>query len=181
MRGFTLIELVITLAVAAILATIAVPDFETAVQNNRQVEQINALVEALNLARSTAIKEGGSWTATVCAGANTSCSDTNWADGWVVFSNASGGSPQLLRVFPALSGGNTLTNSGQLNGSGNSYTFDPSGLLANAGNDVYFVLCDARGATKARTMDLLPTGSIEAGQTPGYRIDGTTPLTCPGP
>ncbi len=184
-RGFTLIELVVTLSVAAILATIAVPNFETAIQNNRQVAQINALVEALSLARSTAVKEGGSSTVTVCAGTSMSCTDTNWADGWIVFStppNPPGGNPQAVRVFPALSGGNTLTSHSQPSGSlVNSYSFSSSGLLSGTGSasDFYFVLCDARGSTMARTLDLLPTGSIEAGQTPGYRIDGTTSLTCP--
>ncbi len=180
-RGFTLIELVVTLAVAAILATIAIPNFETTIQNNRQVAQINSLLEALNFARSTAIKQGGQWTTTVCAGTSTGCTGTNWADGWVVFSTSpTGGNSLALRVFPALSGGNTLTSHNMLtSGAVYSYTFTSSGMLSNTGTDFYFVLCDKRGASWARTLDLLATGSTETGQTPGFEINGTTPLICP--
>lgn len=178
-RGFTLIELVVTLAVAAILVTIAIPNFETTIENNRQAVQINTLLEALNFARSTAIKQGGQWTTTVCAGVSTSCTDTNWADGWIVVSTPPTGNPQALRVFPALSGQNTLT-SHTLTGTGpNSYIFNSSGMLQNIGTGFYFVLCDKRGAQWARSLGLLPTGSTETGQTPGYRIDGTTALVCP--
>lgn len=176
MRGFTLIELVVTVAVAAILATIAVPSFEITIENNREAEQTNALLEALDLARSAAIKGGGNWTATVCAGASTSCSGTNWGSGWVVFTTDPSNNVAVVRTFPALSGGNTLTSSGSYR-----YDFNSSGMLNNAATDYYFVLCDSRGAPSARSVSLLMTGISEAGQTPGYQVDGVTPLTCPGP
>lgn len=175
-RGFTLIELVVTVAVAAILGTIAIPSFETTIENNREVAQTNALLEALDLARSSAIKGGGNWTATVCAGATTACSGTNWSNGWVVFTTDPNNNMVIVRTFPALSGGNTLTSSG-----GYSYTFNSSGMLNNVATDFYFVLCDTRGATWARSVSLLMTGTAETAQTPGYQVGGTTPLTCPGP
>ena len=53
-RGFTLIELMITLAVAAILITAALPSFNEFIKNNRLTTQANNFIATLNLARSEA-------------------------------------------------------------------------------------------------------------------------------
>jgi type IV fimbrial biogenesis protein FimT len=57
-RGFTLLELMVTLAVLAILITVGIPAFGDMVQNNRVTAQTNELVSALNTARSEAVKRG---------------------------------------------------------------------------------------------------------------------------
>ena len=59
-RGFTLLELMVAIAVLAILATVGVPSFRELIQNNRVVTQTNELVSALNFARTEAIKRGRS-------------------------------------------------------------------------------------------------------------------------
>lgn len=54
--GFTLVELMITLAVAAILLTVGIPSFRDFVMNNRITTQANEFVASIHLARSLAIK-----------------------------------------------------------------------------------------------------------------------------
>ncbi|SET73573.1 type IV fimbrial biogenesis protein FimT [Marinobacter segnicrescens] len=56
--GFTIIELMITLAVLAIILTIGIPSFRTLIENNRVTSQANTLLSAVNLARTEAIKRG---------------------------------------------------------------------------------------------------------------------------
>ena len=58
--GFTLVELLITLMIATILMTLAVPQFTSLVANSRLTTQSNDMIAAINFARSTAIKRNGS-------------------------------------------------------------------------------------------------------------------------
>ncbi|ULU24871.1 GspH/FimT family pseudopilin [Dyella terrae] len=59
-QGFTLVEMVITLVVAAILIAVAVPSFSNMINTNRLTTATNAMVGALNTARMEAIKRNGS-------------------------------------------------------------------------------------------------------------------------
>ena len=113
--GFTLVELMITLAVMVILISIATPGFIGVAQNNRAATQANELLSALHIARSEAATRGVP--VSVCASANTtSCAGaSDWAQGWIVFTDAVAPSGSVdagdavLRTSPGLVGGATLT------------------------------------------------------------------------
>lgn len=85
LQGFTLLELMITVSILAILLAIAVPSFTSTIRSNQIETTTNGLVGALSLARSEASKRGTS--VSVCASTNgTSCSGgTDWSTGWIVF------------------------------------------------------------------------------------------------
>lgn len=113
--GFTLIELVVTISVAAILLTLAVPSFRSTIQNNRVTGQANEFLTSLTLARSEAIKRGRN--ASVCISSDgTSCMGSNWASGWLVWSDNNGNGTldagETVRVHEALPTGSTLTELG---------------------------------------------------------------------
>jgi type IV fimbrial biogenesis protein FimT len=83
--GFTLVELLVTMAVAAVLLAVAVPSFRSTILSNRLTSTTNDLVGSLAQARSEAIKRGSR--VTVCMSANgTTCATAGtWAQGWISF------------------------------------------------------------------------------------------------
>jgi type IV fimbrial biogenesis protein FimT len=100
-RGFTLVELLIALAVTAILLTVGIPSIRTMMNSSERATKINDLVGALNLARSESVKRGADITicrrasgdtSNVCAsgdGANCDASthENCWEGGWIVFAD----------------------------------------------------------------------------------------------
>ena len=168
--GFTLIEVLVTMAIAGILMAIAVPAFNNFILNDRDVGQINSLVSSFNYARSEAIKRDVQSGITVCPSLNgTTCSGTAWAGGWIVIDGVAG-DPALINV-PAFAGSNTVTATGSPTG----VTFLSRGMVTAA---MTIKICDARGATFARDVEINAAGRVAASQTPGQSVAGTA-LVCP--
>lgn len=163
--GFTLVELMVTLAVAAILLTLAVPNFRDFLLNNRLTATANDFIAAANLARSEAIKRGRD--ATICASdttaANPTCTGvTDWGVGWLVWVDADGDgaldADERLRVFDPVPGGMTFTaNQAQ-------FRFASSGTVNATGT---ITLCDDRIGETGRQLDVQLTGRININRTFG--------------
>ncbi len=85
--GFTLIELIVTVSIVAILSSIAAPSFRSMLENNKASVAANEMVSVLLLARSEALKRRNN--VTVCTSINqTTCGGVNEKDfskGWIVF------------------------------------------------------------------------------------------------
>lgn len=128
-RGFTLIELMITLTVAAILTTIAIPSFQNVIRESRLAAQTNELITALNLARSEAIRRSQSVTVTANGG--------SWNNGWVVSTvDPATAATITLRNFDA------PKNNLAFSGGAATYTYLPSGFKSNTDADT-LGLCDS--------------------------------------
>ena len=158
--GFSLVELMITLAIAVILLAVAVPSYQSLILDGRQNAIANELVLALTYAKSEAVKRG-IVRVTVCSRAtNTTCSDTTtWDNGWLVFvdNNANGtvdGADLVLQVYPALPGGSTLRAAARPR-----VTFRSTG--SSAGFNDTLRLCDTRGTAKARGIVLSAQGRVK--------------------
>jgi len=83
--GFTLTELMITLSIAGILLSLAVPSFNETINNNRLTIYTNELVTALNLARSEAVKRGIRVTLCKSSDGNICTNADDWSQGWILF------------------------------------------------------------------------------------------------
>ncbi len=88
--GFTLIELMVVLAIVGILIMVGVPQLQTFMQGNRLVASTNELHSALHIARSEAIKLNSSVSMCTSDDSETCSDDNNWANGWIVFADANG-------------------------------------------------------------------------------------------
>ena len=112
--GFTLMELMITLVIATLLFTVAIPSFNGLIKKSRIASYTNNLVTSLALARSEAVKRNTQ--VSLCASNNgTNCTGTSFDQGWIVFTdrNTAGtvdGTDTILRVQEAALGLNfTIT------------------------------------------------------------------------
>ena len=98
--GFTLIEMIVTVAIVAILSSMAAPSFRGMLENNRATAVANELVSGLLLARSEALKRRNNVTLctstdqTACAGNG----EKNFSKGWIVFQDCN--KNQMLDLAP---------------------------------------------------------------------------------
>ena len=85
--GFTLIELIVTVSIVAILSSIAAPSFRSMLESNKASVAANEMVSVLLLARSEALKRRNN--VTVCTSIDqTTCagnSEKDFSKGWIVF------------------------------------------------------------------------------------------------
>ncbi len=164
--GFTLLDLLVTVAIVSILLTLGVPTFQTIIRNNRIVTQTNGLVSSLNLARSEAIKRGVR--VTICKASNQNLNNcsvaTDWEDGWLIFTDPNndgvydgvGNGELIIQGYEGLTGSNTLRTGANY---ANFISYLPDGgVRANGPSNGTFSLCDNRGPGHGRNIVINAVG-----------------------
>jgi len=159
-KAFTLLELMVTVAIAGILAAMAAPSFANIIQNNLMTTQYNELLASLNYARSEAIRRG--IPVNVCKSddqANCGDNTVDWHEGWIVFADTvtvngtRDAGEELIRIHDSLSSGNTLDFS-QV-----SVRYNIDGSTLGASN-LFFTMCDSRGDANRRALHVSATGRV---------------------
>lgn len=80
--GFSLIELMVTIALVSILLTLGVPSFSAIMRNMTLTSQANNFVAAINLARSEAIRRN---TAVTLSASTSNLTQNHWESGWQIW------------------------------------------------------------------------------------------------
>jgi type IV fimbrial biogenesis protein FimT len=161
-KGFTLIELMITVVVLAVLVAIAGPAFYDTIKRNEVRTQASQIVASLNLARSTAVRRNHP--VTMCASSDStsalvpSCgAGVTWMDGWVVFLDRDeDGTPEsgeIVRGFDGLHPGYIIKNALS------PISFYPDGTASTATTTNPIYLCPPdKDHMKAWSIELEATG-----------------------
>lgn len=146
--GFSLIEAVIALAIVAVAATLAAPEFNKLVSNRRVSSAADDLYAALFYARSEAIQRNQNVVIQAIGG--------DWSNGWEVPDPANAGSFLLQHAQTRLVAAETTS-------AATSITYQPSGRLPG-GAVPKFTLCDTTHHARQRTVTVdlsgLPNSSV---------------------
>lgn len=143
--GFTLIELMVTVVIVAVLLSIAVPSFRDTIARSRVASGASGLSAAFTTAKSEAVKRGRN--VTICKSANigdaqpTCVTSGDWSQGWIILDPAVTYAPAAtpptdptIKVFEAMPGGVTAAGGSEVL---STVIFTPNGAttLAGAGTD----------------------------------------------
>lgn len=183
-QGFTLVELLVTLAVAALLLGIGIPSFSGAISNSRINVDYNEFVGALYLARSESIKSGQ--IVTVCPKSEPdaqtcSASDTAWEHGWLVFVDeefddnevAAQINPQdeIIAIHPEPRSENVISAWGSTDRTSATSTkrnfirYTPNGSTAMSNGSIH--MCNDEEPQRSRAINIVPTGDVRKGRASG--------------
>lgn len=168
-RGFSLLELMVTVAIVAIIAMLVAPAFDSMLKANRTRTVANELLASLNLARSEAMLRGQP--VSICRssdGRTCTTAGTGWDKGWIVFVNEDRDSPAvvdsgelILQVRQDLPAGVTVRPNNNLT---NFLTYSRTGLANQRGS---FAICsgstaDPLAKRKPQAIVVIPTRAVLA-------------------
>lgn len=185
-QGFTLIELMVTLALAAVLAFLAAPSFRSTIATSKLTSRANDLVGTLAMARSESIRRGTR--ITVCKSSDqTTCATTgDWEQGWIVFVDTTRSTSAAVDTGEAITsaaqspGGETVIKGSTDVASYVSFAADGRAKLMNGSSQTGTLrICNPSSALpdtkRARDVEIIPVGRIIT-KTPSSVAD-----TCPAP
>jgi type IV fimbrial biogenesis protein FimT len=162
-KGFSLLELMVTLSIVAIVMAIAVPNMSQFIKNDRLTSYTNALISDLMLGRGKAVQRNQP--VIVCASDDqATCTGGDFKNGWIVAVDIDndgtvGNADDLIRVQNKIKGDIKYVDGGL-----NVIIFDSRGFAPNSSGQIS--ICDDRGNDKAKSISISPTGRTSRGGAP---------------
>jgi type IV fimbrial biogenesis protein FimT len=191
-RGFTLVELMVVLALLSILTMMAVPSFNSTVSSVRLSGAANDLMASIQQARATAMRLGRR--VTVCATTDgTTCSQANtWSQGWITFLDNPGSTVPLISagetvtavvsampnsLIVSTSGGGAMGDVSYLSFSADGTSRQLNGALSMSAESIRICSTMPGVSNDARSRDLVMNrmGRVVLRKTPGVSV------ACPKP
>jgi type IV fimbrial biogenesis protein FimT len=180
--GFTLVEMLTVVGIAAILLSVGVPSYRYITNSYRMSGEVNGLLGDLQFGRAEAIKEGRTITACVSRdGATCDAGSTTWQEGWIVFQDINNDQTvdpgdTVLRVQTTFGGTDTFTAANGVS----SVTFNREGFAtAAAGFAGTTVTLHDAGANAQWTRCLFISSiGLVATETPAVLATNAPPGSC---
>ena len=137
--GFTLVEMLVTISILAIILAIGAPAFKDLISSGNMVSNANSMIGAFNYARTEAIKRGGTVSVDQVVAAD-------WTEG-VRVSDGTG----TLRLWPAFDDAGTVSSAQA------TFSFSGTGEVNSAG---VLDVCDNRTGEEGMRVSILLSGVI---------------------
>lgn len=158
-QGFTLVELIITLAVLAILVAIGLPSFERALSDTRMRGQVSDFASAVRTARLLAVQRARP-TAMAPLG-------DDWSSGWQVFTDGNrNGTQDTGEVSVLKVASDQIAHGFKFDGDSTPFTFEPNGARG-AGSAAAVTVCATDTETPAQVISVSVTGNTEVAKSGG--------------
>ena len=154
-RGFSLYELLMTLALAALLLSVGLPSFSTLLAKSKQSVEINALFHALHLARKQSIMRRKVVSLCPSQDGETCLAGTDWSPGWIMFENADHDYPPHVDPGEVIIRAHDVADSVRIIANRQGFTLRATFKRATNGT---FVICDTRNRAAAKGLIVSYTG-----------------------
>jgi|TARA_R110000772_G_scaffold64210_3_gene143745 type IV fimbrial biogenesis protein FimT len=153
--GYTLIELMVTVAVVAVLATVAIPNFSTFISNSRERADVQSMLKALVAARSEAVVRARPVILTANGG--------DWAKGWQTWvdlnDNGSFDAGEAFKETPPIKTSAKIT--AKIGTSTvNSVTFDNQGFIQDSKAVVLSYRSEPEKCSHDRDINITASGQV---------------------
>lgn len=173
-KGFTLVELLITIALVAVISALAVPSFQTLIKKNRTSVEAQRVLTTLYYARMEAIKRNSQ--VSLCPSSDgLACNpDLSWMNGWIVFSDrAKRGeldhdTDRVLRVGGPVKNGHLLYTTKHHKWFG--YQPDGNSVGSSGSGNTSFIICYPKGGAEGRRVVVSITGRPRIDEGIGNRV-----------
>jgi type IV fimbrial biogenesis protein FimT len=153
--GYSLYELVITIAVASTVLAIGVPSFSSMMARNRQQVEINALFHAIHLARKESIMRREVVSICPSPDGDQCLPGRDWSMGWIMFNNRDRDEPPHVDAGEPVLQHHTVSRTVRLSANRRGFTLRATFKRATNGT---IVACDQAGRIAPKALVISYTG-----------------------
>ena len=150
-KGFTLVELMVTIAVAALLLSIGVPSFTAIYEATRGANEIQKINDLFAFARNQAVNYGT--TVTVCPYASNPCGN-DWSKGFSVYVERNG-AKKVLKIIDGFNSKDTISLTGPTD---KTVNFTSDGLVSTETSIIY---CPSGKSDASKSIKISTSGLIK--------------------